>query len=593
MTVKVAELIKELSVEETRPAMYFLMGRLYPIYVAIEFNFSRKLIFRALSTAINDEKKIQEIFAKTGDAGKVAEEIITNYELRITNDSKKREIINLSLVDVYKKLEEIAVLSGKGSQEGKMKLYLELISTLNAQSVKYATKIIVGELRLGVSDKTLLDSLSWYKVGDKSLRKTLDFAFGSKADIGELAELVKTSKNIEEDLKKIKLEPGIPIASKLVEREKDSEKVWERMPECFVQPKLDGLRGQIHFSKKKLAASSSQPEAHPYAAIYSRNMENMTDQFPELLEAVKELGVDSIILDSEIVGFDVLKNKYFSYQETMQRKRKYDIELFSQSFPVRAMCFDVLYLNGKDLTNEPIEKRLEILNEILNNNKNSNNQTASPLHMLETRQMKSLEELTEFFETTIGMGLEGIITKEKESTYEPGTRNFKWIKLKANSKSELVDTIDVVVLGYYVGRGQRAKFGMGALLTGVYDAEKDTYYSIGKVGSGIKETDFEIIKKDLEKIKIEEKPENVVVDKTLTPDVWVRPQIVMEIDADEITRSPNHTAARGIKSKVSGDKFEDKGLSIRFPRMKIWNRDKKYPNTVSEIIRLYELRKDK
>jgi DNA ligase-1 len=589
MTVKVSNFLDRLSLEEIKPAMYLIQGRLVPKFIAVEFNFSEKLVLRAIETSF--EVNTKELYAKFGDAGTVIFETLNNKQI----SSPK----NLEIEAAYKDLTVLASLSGKGSQEAKLKKYLEIISSLDPLSAKYATRIIVGNLRLGTSEKTILDAFSWLIKGDKSLRSDIDIAYGARSDLGELGAVILENKDnpeIESILETIKIKPGVPVASKLVERVKDSQSVWERMPNCFMQPKLDGLRGQLHYHKDATLDSIIVPsEVSPallsgeastsLRQIYSRNMESLTDQFPEILQALENLGVESIILDSEIIGFDEKNNKYFTYQETMTRRRKYDIDKFSSTFPVKAMCFDILYLNGEDLTQKPIEKRIELLSQIIG-------QQVSPLEMLDTKQSTSEEEVSEYFKDKVENGLEGIITKEVGSTYEPGTRNFKWIKLKANTRSDLVDTIDVVVLGYYSGGGDRARFGFGAILAGVYDPKEDKYYSIGKVGSGMKEDDLEKMFKDMQEYKTDNQPANVIVDKTLIPDQWILPKIVMEIVADEITRSPNHTAARGVETKVPRDDFA-KGLSIRFPRMKIWKRDKDYPNTVDEIVRMYELRKGK
>ncbi|MCA9386877.1 ATP-dependent DNA ligase [Candidatus Dojkabacteria bacterium] len=577
MTTLLADLFKGLDKSEVKEAFYLLNGRLAPKFVDLEFNYSRKLILKALGSAINSEAEVSALFKQKGDVGLVAEVVKESHPNLSVDGALFNEGDNsseLSITEVFEKLKQIANFEGKGSQESKIQSYIELVNQLDSVSCRYVTRIIIGELRLGISDKTLLDALSWFISGDKSNRKLLDQAFGYKADIGELAELVITSDEVILALEKISLTPGIPLASKLVERESTAESVWDRMPNCFVQPKLDGLRGQLHFYSNR-------------GAVFSRNMENMTEHFPDLVQGLKQLNVDSIILDSEIVGYDVKKQGYLTYQETMQRRRKYDVEEYAASIPVRAMCFDVLYLNGQDLTQTPIEERIEKLKKLLGNAADSDS-----LHMLETLQMESVEELSEYFEEKVMSGLEGIITKETRSNYEPGTRNYKWIKLKANTKSELVDTLDVAVLGYYTGRGQRAKFGLGAILTGIYDPKTDKYYSVGKVGTGITDEMFMMVAKDLKPLELEKKPENYEVDSTLYPDVWVEPKIIIEIDADEITRSTNHTAAKGIETNIPKDK-PDRGLSVRFPRLKIWNRDKEYPNTVEELVRIYELRKNK
>ncbi len=597
LTTLTADFLTQLSPKEARFFIYFLQGRVAPKFEPIEFNFSDKMIIRKLQEFTSED--VKSMLGKLGDMGNVAAEIRETFKGDVMlslskhdNQNGETHLDKLDVTDIkvetieelHSFLIKITQTSGKGSQDAKLKLYENLFRILEPQEIKFTTRIILGDLRLGASDKTLLDSLSFVVSGDKSTRKLIDQAFGARADAGQLAEIILTDKSSAiENLSKIKIVPGVPIASKLVEREDSAASVWERMPKCFVQPKLDGLRGQIHFDKKTGEAE-----------VYSRNMERLTDNFPELLESVKNLGVDSVVLDSEIIGVEEDGN-YKTYQETMQRRRKYDVETYAKDIPVRAMCFDVLYLNGKDITQEPIEERLRILESLLSQNSKEEAQSSKlkaqgSLKMLETKQMQSEAELEEYFFSKVNAGLEGIITKEEKSTYEPGTRNFKWIKLKANTQSHLVDTIDVVVLGYFYGQGARNKYGFGAMLAGVYDASNDTYYSIGKVGSGFTDEQAPTINADLQKHFVAEKPENYVVDKTLVPDVWVKPKLVMEIVADEITRSPNHTAAKGIPAKVKNDD-STKGLSIRFPRLKIWNRDKDYPNSVEEIVRMYELRK--
>lgn len=579
MTVKTSDFLRLLDKDSVKPVMYLLQGRLAPKYIPLEFNFSLKLIIKAFSLAL-DEALVTGIYKQKGDVGLMAEDILLNWteystkNTQVSLDSYNYSPKTLDIDEVYNSLTQIAQASGAGSQEKKMTTYLNLMLCSDPLSAKYISRIIIGTLRIGMSEKTLLDAMSWSVKGDKSLRKTLDIAFGYRADIGELAKILVDNKfeDVEKSLINIALMPGTPVASKLVEREASSAAVWERMPNCFVQPKLDGLRGQIHFDRKK-----------DLVEIYSRNMGNMTAQYPEIVASIKQLPIDSIILDSEIIGFNEETSTYSRFQDTMKRKRKYSVEEFSQSIPVKAMCFDCLYLNGEDLTGKPIEERLVALKTLLA-------EPPKALAMLETIKMETEEELEAYFKDKVEAGQEGIITKQPGTNYEPGTRNFKWIKLKANTRSDLVDTIDVAIIGYYIGRGDRSRFGFGALLAAVYNPKDDKYYSIGKVGSGFKEEDMVTMYKDMSEIKLENMPENFVVHKSLYPDVWIEPKIVAEIDVDEITRSPNHTAAINIEAKVPGDD-STKGLSVRFPRMKKWKRDKDLPNNVDEIIRMYELRK--
>lgn len=584
MTVILAELIGSLSLEEIDKAMYLIQGRLVPLYVNLEFNFSSKIIIKGIDAVLGNSIA-KENYLKFGDTGLAIEQTVTTVresnsqqmtliEEDIVFDKNKIKT-ELEINDIHNELQQIAVSSGSGSQEDKTNKYFNLISKLSSIEIRYVTKIITGELRLGISDKTILDALSWFVTGDKSIRQKLDYAFGCRSDIGEIAKIIIENKEDLSHLENITLQTGIPIAAKLVERESDSIAVWDRMGKCFVQPKLDGLRGQIH----KLPDGTVK--------IFSRSLEDITQQFPEIVDEVGLLDCKSIILDSEIVGYDFNNNNYLTYQETMQRKRKYDIEKFANDIPVKAMCFDVIYLNNEDLSRNNLEDRIQILNQIFDDKTKM-----KTLEMLETIEVTNVEDLEAYYLDKINSGLEGIIIKQLGATYEPGTRNFKWIKLKANAKPEMIDTIDVVVLGYYIGKGQRSKFGVGALLTGIYDEEYDKYYTLGKVGSGFTEEQLTQIASDLNSIKIDLKPENYVVNNSLTPDYWVKPEIVAEIDADEITRSPNHTTGIGVKTNVPKDNPE-KGLSFRFPRLKVWKRDKKTSNTIQEIVRMYELRKGK
>src|SRR5260221_581021 len=265
VTVLLAEFLRKLKKDEIKETLYLLQGRLVPKYIDLEFKFSSKLIMSALANIVESEKQVKEIYSRVGDVGLLAEEILIEIrDQRLENRDQEKGLPRLEnqkeysykekrlqIIDVYSHLKDLALNEGKGSQEYKMQSYLDLILSLDPLSARYVSRIIVGSLRLGMSEKTVLDSLSWAVRGDKSLRKDLDYAFGARSDVGELAEIVLSStvENIEEKLKHIKIKPGTPLASKLVEREINSQADWERMPNCFVQPTLDGLRGQIHYQK--------------------------------------------------------------------------------------------------------------------------------------------------------------------------------------------------------------------------------------------------------------------------------------------------------------------------------------------------------
>jgi DNA ligase 1 len=550
LTRLLSELIGDLSVEEVQPAMYLLLGRVSPKFSPLEFNYSVKLIIKALDGSnssllfgYEETSYAEELFKKHGDIGLTIEEFII---------SKANRVSKQELMDVYDFLVDLVGIQGSGSQSVKTEKVQNILRKLSPIEGKYVGRIIVGKLRLGVNDKTILDALSWFKRGDKSLREDLTRAFGVCTDIGMLAKVVVRSicENLIEELSTIKLTPGVPVASKLVEREKDSSVIFDRMNEMYVQPKLDGLRIQIH---KWVEHGKSRVE------LYSRNLENMTAMFPEVVEAVLEMDIESVVFDSEVIGYSPKTGNYLPFQDTIQRKRKNDIDIVMKSIPVRGEIFDILFLDGEDLTEEPIETRLKILQGVLSKN------DSTTLRQLKTVFIVKQEELERFFNSCVEDGLEGVIAKLKGTVYGAGTRNFDWIKLKASARKDMVDSVDAVVMGYYLGGGKRSKFGVGAILIGVFDPVDDNYKTIAKVGTGITEEQLQTIKADLDALKIQ-KPNNYMVDKNLEADVYVKPEIIVVVEADEITRSKMHSAS------IDSD---GRGLSLRFPRLIEWNRKDK------------------
>lgn len=570
-TVKLAGFLQQVPPGEIAQVMYLLQGRLLPGFIDLEFGFSQKSALKALDSVAAGVDVSKE-YAESGDLGLVAAHIADQVNAQLKSPQ--------SIDQVYADLMQLAKSSGKGSQESKQQIYLSLIQKADSESARYITRIVLGSLRTGFSDKTILDALSWVKSGNKSWRKQLDIAYGAKADIGELAKLVLETDvaALESRLQQITLTPGVPVASKLVEREASAAAVFARMGRCLVQPKLDGLRCQIHLLAEPNVAGHR-------VEIFSRNMESLTAVFPDVVEAVQKLPVQSLIIDSEAIGYDSAEEAYLPFQQTIQRRRKYDIESTVESIPIRAMAFDLIYLDGEDVSRKDVEWRVAQLQQILAGNQQE------VICLLESKYIDTEIELDNYFRDKIGVGLEGIIVKRLGTTYDPGTRNFDWIKLKANTQSDMVDTVDAVVLGYFHGRGNRAQFGVGALLVGVYNSEDDKYYSTAKIGTGMTEAQLAEIFADLQPLVVATQPQNVQVAKPLHPDVWVSPQIVVEVDADEVTRSPGHTAGQGTQAAFESQP-SPKGLSLRFPRLKVWKRDKNanQATTVAELLRLYELR---
>lgn len=567
MTEKLSSFYSNLNSTDAQILSYLVLGRIAPPFVSNEFNYSEKSFLNLLqgySSNIKLNIGIKEKRVEIGDIGSTVEYFSTQCNFK----SKGK-----TLLEVYDILWSIMNISGTGSVDRKNTIILDTLKQLSSIESKYFSRIICGELRLGINSKTLLDVFSFVISKDKSLRSELDRAYGVCTDIGYICSCVIgfPSDTAISNLKKISLEPGIPVCSRLVERVGSFEEVFERfVPPVLVQPKFDGLRCQIHKYRRSSISKEDKkvlwrkylpikevglfdsPDRDVEVKLFTRNLEDVTEMFPEIVQSAKNINEESFILDSETLGFS--NGKFLSFQETMQRRRKYDVSLAQKNIPVKAMTFDILYLNGKDLSESDTSKRIDILSKL---------DTKGGIDICLTEEISDLDSLIKIFEKNINEGYEGIIVKSKEGKYLPGVRNYEWIKLKKSMVNALVDTIDLVAVGYYYGSGRRSDLGVGAVLGALYNEDTDSFEAICKVGTGFTDEMLKKVASDLKEDIIPEKPKNVLVEDELKPDVWVYPRIVFTVEADEITK--RITRGRGI---VGG------GLSLRFPRLVEWGRDK-------------------
>lgn len=298
--------------------------------------------------------------------------------------------------------------------------------------------------------------------------------------------------------------------------------------------------------------------------------------FPELIEGARaQIKAKTAILDSEALAYNPESEEFLPFQETTKRRRKHNIEETAKQLPLRAFVFDILYKDGKSLIDEPLTKRLEILAETVEKD--------DILFPAQTETITDAKKLAFMLEDAISKGLEGVVIKKLSSPYEAGARNFNWVKLKRHQTGELKDTIDCVILGYISGKGKRTAFGAGALLVGVYDKEKDMFVKVSKIGTGLTDEEWRSIKERTHGLEVDHKPARV--DSVIMPSVWVKPEIVIEVLADEITRSPIHTAGAVINGEV-----KEPGYALRFPRLVSFRDKDKKPEdatTVEELIELF------
>lgn len=568
MTGHLRDLFFALTPTEVRMVIYMMNGRVSPKFTQIEFNVADKTAIKAVAVSYKrDVNTVSSYYKELGDLGLVA----ISFAKEATGAKRHPSV---KIKDVFVGLEKIAGAEGSGSQSEKINLLATLLSRSDPVSAKYIVRIILKTLRLGFGDKTVIDALSWSIAKDKSLSPEIDRAYAVTSDLGMVGELImaKGTKGIEA----LKVSPGRPMAAQLAQREDSFKSIYKRLGKCIVQPKLDGLRGQIH-----KWSETTKRGTKTHVAIYSRNQETLTDMFPEIVMAAKKLRVKSFVIDSEIIGYHSSTNEFYKFQETITRRRKHEIAKHADAVPVTAMCFDLMYLNGKDLTSFSYQKRINKLSALLAKAAQHEN-----IKVLETTVVNSADEIEKLFEKYVSLGLEGVMCKEPNSAYSPGARNYDWIKFKRAAKHQLADTIDGVVLGYYKGKGKHARYGIGALLIGVYSERSDRIQTVAKVGSGFRESEMPKMKKALDQISTKTVSSRVEIDKALMPDVITEPEIICVIRADEITRSPVHTAGKDQK------KTDQSGYALRFPRIIEFDRkDLSGPENatrISEIQNLYK-----
>lgn len=546
ITRLLAEILQKADTQEIDAIVYLSLGQLAPSFKGVVFNLSDKLVIQAIARAY--EKSTQEVallYKKFGDLGTVVEKLASG------NKGK-----GLSVVEVYQKLLAIADYEGEGSVNKKVNGLAELFQVVDALSSRYIARVPLGKLRLGFSELTVLDALSWAQSGDKTHKKPLQKAYEVLPDIGLLARQVK-QQGIKKATASISPVIGVPVMPMLCQRVKSPQEMIEKMGEVGVEPKYDGVRVCIHFKRGK------------YIKAFTRNMNDVSDMFPELMRLEKYTKASELILDAEGVGIDPTRKSLLDFQTTMQRRRKHDIGATATKIPLNFFIFDILYKDGKNLMDESYVSRKNIISKTIND--------SGPFKITPHNLTTDPKQINQLYKDYIKQGLEGIIVKKTDSGYSPGRTGYRWVKMKEaeNVTGKLSDTLDCVIMGFTAGQGKRVSFGVGQFLAGVLGG--GLIKTVTKVGTGLSDEQFKELKKRLEPLIVKKQPSEYEVHKDLVPDFWVKPEVVVELAADDLTVSPKHTA----------------GFALRFPRLVNFRDDKSahQATTIKEVKKLYELQK--
>ena len=533
MTDLLVDLLKNTPREIIGKVVYLTQGRIYPDFVSLEIGVAEKLATKALARASGRrEKEIEEDVKKSGDIGETAQKFVTSKKQ--TSFFQQQP---LSVEKVYETFDKMARASGSGAIDTKTALLAGLLAAASPKEARYIMRTVTGNLRLGIADMTVLDALAIAYGGGKEARELVERAYNISSDLGRVAQVV-AEKGLA-GIKKFEVSIGEPIRPMLAERLSSPEEILEKLGgKCIAEYKYDGERVQAHKKGETVT-------------LFSRRLENISDQYPDAVELVKKyVKPKNAILEAECVAIDADTGEMRPFQELMHRRRKYEVKEAMAEYPVSLFMFEALYAGERDLTLEPYPTRRKILEKAISE--------SGRVKIAEHLVTSDAKELEKFFLKAIEDGCEGLVCKSiaKNSVYQAGARGWFWIKYKRDYKSEMMDTVDLVVVGAFHGRGRRAGT-YGALLLAAYNSDKDTFETVTKCGTGFTDEDLAKLPKMMEKHVI--KHRHPRVNSWLEADIWFEPVIVIEVLGAEITLSPIHTCATDAIRKGSG-------LAIRFPR---------------------------
>tara|TARA_B100001750_G_scaffold61287_1_gene48687 strand:- start:72 stop:1823 length:1752 start_codon:yes stop_codon:yes gene_type:complete len=558
LTDILVELIKKTPTNRISKVIYLIQGKIRPNFEGVELGIAEKLVIRAISKSSGTTiKKIEADYNDDGDLGKTGANILKQK----TQTTFSAETITLDRV--YDTLLKISNLEGKGSQDMKMKYISSLLNDATPIESKFVLKILLGTLRLGIAENTVMDALAIAFTGKKENREIVENAYNVSSDLGKVSEVLATEGL--DGILKFNTSLFSPIRPMLADRVKSEQDAIKKIENEFAaEYKLDGERAQIHKKNNEII-------------LFSRSLENITKYYPDIVEKISNsINANEGIFEAEIVAINESTGNFLPFQELMHRRRKHKLEQAILDYPITVNFFDLLYYNGNDFLEKPYSERRKNLESII---KENNFARLIPMSIV-----KKEEDISEILENSINSGCEGLMLKVLNSPYRAGTRGNNWLKLKREYQNELGDSLDLVVVGAFFGRGRRTgKYG--TLLLSTYNSESDTFPTICKVGTGFTDENLDQLFQILSNKVILKK--NPRVESSIEADIWFEPELVLEIVASEITLSPIHKTGLDMIRK-------DTGFALRFPKFTGKIRTEKSVEDASvdeEVIALYKNQK--
>src|SRR6516165_8576947 len=552
---RLAALLEATPAEALPTVCYLCQGLIAPEFAGVDLGLAEKLAVRAVATATgSDPEQVNAAVREAGDLGAAAE--------RLLAATAADRPPSLEVAGVVATLHQIAQAEGPGSQGRKLDLLAGLLAQATPLEARYLLRLVTGNLRLGIGTPTILDALAQVYIGNRASRPVLERAYNICCDLGKVAAALAGGGL--EAVEQIQVQPGNPVRAMLAQRLSDASEILGKLGgEAAAEYKYDGVRVQAHRT------------ADGEIELFTRRLERVSAQFPDVVELLAAgLGPAEAIVEGEVVAFDAAAGELHPFGEVMTRRRKYGIEEAVRDVPVGLFLFELLFADGQDLTELPYPQRRARLAEAIT--------VSSQLRLTTATGVATPAALDATFERAITDGCEGLMCKSvsPDAIYQAGSRGWLWIKLKRDYRTELADTVDLVVVGAFAGRGRRAGV-YGALLLAAYDPADEVFRAVTKCGTGFSDAELAALPDRLAPLARAVKPARV--DARQQPDSWFEPGMVLEILSAELTLSPTYTAAWGhIK--------EGAGLAMRFPRFTGRWRDDKGPEdatTIQELIDLY------
>lgn len=569
---RLAELFTETPVSLLPTVSLLCQGQIAPDFAGVEIGLADKLAARAVAEVVGiTSDQVRGLARDTGDLGLAAEQLLSGRAEATadatgsgtTADTAARTgPPGLEVGVMFDTLHEIAAAAGAGSQGRKLALLVGLLEQATPLEARYLLRTVTANLRLGIGTATILDALAQVHAGGRKSRPVLERAYNICSDLGLVASTLAGGGLAA--VEQLQVRAGNPVRPMLAQRMSTTAEVLDRLGgECAAEYKYDGIRVQAHRT------------SDGHLELFTRRLERVAPQFPDVMEVLAAgLKPREAILEGEVVAFDPASGDLRPFQDIMYRRRKYGITEAMAEVPVSLFCFDLLYADGEDLTYLPYLERRARLEQAV---------AVSPqLRLAASEQVADAQRLEVVFEQAVADGCEGLICKslDADAGYQAGARAWRWIKLKRDYRTELADTLDLVVVGALAGKGRRAGV-YGALLLAVYDPDTDQFATVCKCGTGFSDAELATLPERLAPLARAERPDRVNAHRHA--DVWFEPSMVVEVLAAELSLSPTHTAGWGQLQA-------DTGLALRFPRFTGRYRTDKAPEdatTVAEVVQMF------